>query len=910
MALAVGTRLGPYEVLAFIGAGGMGEVYKARDTELGRDIAIKLLPPAFVGDAERVARFRREAQALAALNHPHIAQIHGLEAADGNHLLVLELVDGENLSTRLARGPIPLDETLSIASQVAEALEAAHERGIVHRDLKPANVGLTRDGQVKVLDFGLAKALGPPGEASPLSATLANSPTISSPAVTGVGVLLGTAAYMAPEQAKGRPADKRADIWAFGCVLYEMLTAKRAFAGEDVSDTLAAILRGEPDWAALPADVPSYVRAVLTDCLQKDRRRRFSEIAIPRYLLERPSEPTASARSGRRRPSAVSVAAGALALVVIFALLAALLVVTRGHASPSAVVTRFSLPLGEGQRFTNPGRQSIAASPDGDRIVYVANKRLYLRDMSALVARPIPGAEGSDSDDLSGGLTSPVFSPDGQEVAYYTAVEHALKRIPIAGGAAVTICHLENPSGVSWQSDQILFGQGTQGIMRVVAKGGEPERIVTVQSGERAASPQMLPDGDHLLYSLGTGSGQEAWNTARTVVQSLKTGKRTIVVEGAADARYVPTGHLVYALNGVLFARPFDAKRLVAGRSPVAVVEGVRRSWLTGVAQFAFSTSGTLVYIPGPLDEESAGQNDLILFDRSGKFEPLPLPADHYVHPRISPDGTRVAFGTDDGKDAIVWVYDLAGGTTRRRLTFDGGNRTPIWTPDGLWIAFQSDRGGDRAIFRQRADGSGTAERLTTPEPGTFHTPQSWSHDGGTLLFSIQKDGRWGLAVLSMKDRTVTPYGGISSRLPPAASFSPDARFVLYAEASKTEMTLPGLFVQPYPATGAKYQLTEGLHALWLKKDEIFAITGLDGPSIMNVIEKPSFAITKPVRIARSAPGSVGYVGGAAGERNLDVMPDGKRLVLVGRHVGETGKQEIVVVERWFDELNTRVAVK
>ncbi|MGE5359719.1 MAG: protein kinase domain-containing protein [Bacteroidales bacterium] len=908
MALAVGTRLGPYEVLAFIGAGGMGEVYKARDTQLGRDVAIKLLPPALVDDAERVARFRREAQALAALSHPHIAQIHGLEQADGNHLLVLELVDGENLATRLARGPIPLDETLSIASQVAEALEAAHEKGIVHRDLKPANVGLTRDGQVKVLDFGLAKAVGAAGEASSLNVDLANSPTISSPAaVTGAGVLLGTAAYMAPEQAKGRPADKRADIWAFGCVLYEMLTAKRAFAGEDVSDTLAAILRGEPDWAALPSEAPPHVRAVITHCLEKDRRRRFSEIATPRYLLDHPPEPTTSARGRRGTAWRVAFAAATLALIVIVALLAALL--TRGPASPSAFVTRFSLSLGEGEKFTNAGRQLIAVSPDGNRIVYVANYRLYLRDMSNLVAHPIPGVEGTEGP--SGGLTSPVLSPNGQEVAYYTAAEHALKRVPIAGGAAVTICHAENPFGMSWQGDQILFGQGPQGIMRVLAKGGEPDRIVTVKDGEGAASPQLLPDGDHVLYTLATKlRGPDGWKNAWIVVQSVKTGKRTVVVEGAADARYIPTGHLVYAVNGVLLARPFDANSLVVDRSPVAVVEGVRRALAqTGVAQFAFSNTGTLAYIPGPVDVDTAGRN-LALGDGSGKKEMLPLPGDQYVHPRISPDGTRLAFGTDDGKDAIVWVYDLVGGTTRRRLTFDGGNRAPIWTPDGLRITFESDRAGDRAMFWQRADGSGTAERLTSAAAGTIHTPQSWSPDGDTLLFAVQKGAEWELALLSRKDGSVTPYGGIHSLISPAASFSPDGQFVVYTEVSKTGGL--GLFVQPYPATGAKYQLGAAREAIWRKDGKILAFTPVE-LSVMNVIEKPSFAFTKPVEWGNPALRSNAqerYVPAETGERNMDLMPDGKRLVGVVRHIEETAKQEIIVVERWFDELNARVAAK
>jgi serine/threonine-protein kinase len=450
VALTPGTRIGVFEITGLLGTGGMGEVYRATDTKLGRAVAIKVLPEAFVHDAERLARFEREAQLLASLNHPNIAAIYGFERSNSVHALVLELVEGPTLADRIAQGPILLDEALPIARQIAEALEAAHEQGIVHRDLKPANIKLRHDGVVKVLDFGLAKALEP---VSPIGADMTASPTITSPAMTRIGVILGTAAYMSPEQAKGRAADKRSDVWAFGCVLYEMLTGRRAFEGEDVSDTLAAVLRGEPDWAALPLDVPPLIRALLQRCLQKDRKRRVADVSAVLFAIDEQAALAASATetlsiAAPRRPLWRQAAAVLVAAILTGALVGIAVWNVR-PSTPSPTIARFPYTLPEGQQFVDDTRpiqtnyaQLLAISPDGAQMVYVANCRLYLRSLSELEARPVIGTEITQ-----GALGFPVFSPDGGSIAFWSGdgTTGAIKRIAVTGGVAVTICQAAVP---------------------------------------------------------------------------------------------------------------------------------------------------------------------------------------------------------------------------------------------------------------------------------------------------------------------------------------------------------------------------------------------------------------------------------------------------------------------------------
>ncbi|HEY6211601.1 MAG TPA: serine/threonine-protein kinase, partial [Vicinamibacterales bacterium] len=659
MTLGPGARLGAYDVLSLIGSGGMGEVYRSLDTRLGRDVAVKVLPATFTGDPERVARFRREAQVLASLNHPHIAQIYGLEEAAGTQFLVLELIDGESLDRRIARGPIPVDEATPIAVQIAEALEAAHEKGIVHRDLKPANVAVTHDGQVKVLDFGLAKAID---TSSSTGVEMTQSPTITSPAMmTAAGMILGTAAYMSPEQAKGRPADKRSDIWAFGCVLFEMLTGKRAFVGEDVSDTLAAILRGEPDWSALPSGTPANLRTILTRCLARDRRQRFGDVSTVLFLL---SEPRPASVAAARTTSTRSVLfASAIAAAVAAAVTASVMWLAR-PINRHPPVTRLAIPLPEGVRFSSAGRHEVAVSADGMHVAFVAAQRLYVRSLADIDAKAITDAS-------VGSVTSPAFSPDGREIAFYSPGDDTIKHVATEGGVAQTVCSARNPFGISWDTtNHIWIGQGLGGIIRVPAGGGAPEHVLSVANGERAHGPQLLPDGDHLLFTLAKDAGASSWDGAQIVVQSLKTGEQRVVINGGSDARYLPTGHIVYAVGGVLYAVPFDAQRLAVTGPASPILEGVARSVaaITGSAQFGVSDTGTLVYVPGPVNE-AANVLALVLFDRNGNSRLLKAPPMVYQFPRVSPDGRQVAVDTDDSKNADIWILSLADDAAPRRLT-------------------------------------------------------------------------------------------------------------------------------------------------------------------------------------------------------------------------------------------------
>src|SRR5262245_11698421 len=702
----------------------MGQVYRATDTTLGRHVAIKILPDAFASDPERLARFEREARMLASLNHPSIAAIYGFEKSGGLHALVMELVEGEDLAQRIARGPIPLDDALPIAKQIAEALEASHEQGITHRDLKPANIKVRADGTVKVLDFGLAKAWEPAGVMS-VSASI--SPTITTPAMTQAGMILGTAAYMSPEQIRGKAVDKRADIWAFGAVLYEMLTGQRAFQGEDISLTLAEVMKSAPDFTLLPADMSAGIRDVLKRCLQKDALQRLHDIADVRLLMDEAAVDRPDTVAVVPRPRwAIAIAIGVAAATLAVA--AAAILLNRGSEVPLPVM-RATFVLPEGQVFTNPGRRVVAISPDGSRFAYVANLRLYLRPLSELDATPIPGIEES-----SDAVLNPVFSPDGRSIAFWSP--NTIKRISVGGGPAVTICDASRPFGMSWHGDTILFGQGGDGIKQVSASGGNPQTLVTVRPGEIADGPQMLPGGQAVLFTIASESGEDRWDKARIVAQPLAGGPRKTIIDGGSDARYVPTGHLLYTYQGVLLAVPFDLGRLEAKSSAVPVVEGVLRAGNpdvnSGAAHFDVSNAGLLIYAAG---SRAIAERSLAFIDRRGGIERLNLPPGLYETPRVSPDGKRIAYSNTTGSDRSIYIYDLSSSALPRRLTFGGRNRFPIWSADGLRVAFQSDRDSDLAIFWQRADGTDAGERLTRPEPGTSHVPNAWSPQGDALVY-------------------------------------------------------------------------------------------------------------------------------------------------------------------------------
>ena len=909
MPLTPGTRLGPYEIQSTVGMGGMGIVYRATDTALGRSVAIKVLPDAFVHDAERLARFEREARTLAALNHPNIAHIYGLETSTGVHALVMELVEGPTLAERIAQGAIPVEEAIVIARQMAEALEAAHEQGIIHRDLKPANVKVRDDGVVKVLDFGLAKALEPAGTIPSAS----QSPTITTPAMTQAGVILGTAAYMSPEQAKGRTADKRSDIWAFGCVLYEMLTGKRAFDGEDIADTLAAVLRGDADWAALPREVPPSIVTLLKRCLEKDRRRRIADIAAAQFVLAEQGAPTVPAspattelkpQLGRNHVTLVT----AVLLTAILTIAVVWLLRPRAAASPPLVRFNFSLP--EGQQFTGITRQVVAISPDGTQIVYTANNRFYRKPVDELESQVIPGTDLLVAN-------NPAFSPDNHWIAFHATSDSTIKRVPLAGGSPTTIVQSSSMTGMSW-SEGIVFARASEGIFVVSPNGGKPEQIVRLENDEAAWGPQILPNGNAVLFTVAKNrsSAADRWDNAQIVVQSLTSRERKTVVEGGSDARYLPSGHLVYAVSGSLFAVRFNLSTRTTAGERVPILAGVRRSvgFNSGTAQFSVSDTGSLVYVPGSLNT-AANQRTLVISDQSGTTTSLKLTPGAYVHPRVSHDGARLAVGTDDGQEANIWIYDLAGTSAIQRLTLEGRNRYPVWSADGQRVAFQSDRQGDQGIFWHRADGVGAVERLTTAPQNASHIPESFSPDGKHLLFTELKGGNYILHDLTMDNKTTAAFGNVKSTEPTGAVFSPDGHWVAYASTARArELYSPdrGIFIQPFPATGAIYQIPKvriDYHPTWSPDGKtIFYVASVAQPLVAVAVRtQPSVTFGSPTQLPQTVPRPT-LLSGAF--RGYDILPDGRLIAVIPGSDQEAAgalRPEIRVVLNWFEELKRLV---
>jgi eukaryotic-like serine/threonine-protein kinase len=914
MSIAAGTRLGPYVIEAPLGAGGMGEVYRARDSKLGRSVAIKVLPAALADDVERIGRFEREARALAALNHPRIATLFGLEESDHQthrHLLVMELVDGETLAERLRQGPLPPETALALAQQIAEALEAAHEKGIIHRDLKPANVKITPDDQVKVLDFGLAKALGTePGSGK---ADAMNSPTLTLGA-TQAGLILGTAAYMSPEQARGYAADHRSDIFAFGVVLFEMLTGRQPFKGDTVSDVLASVLARDVDLGSLPATLNPRLPDLVRRCLEKSPKRRWQAIgdvraeieiiaASPRALPPPPAHapPAPAAGLWKRALPAVGLALGASVVT------AAIMWAGRTQA-PSPIVTRFAVTLDVKDDFRGMSRAMLAVSPDGKTIVFSAGTpaMLYVRHMGDLQARPIHG-----SDEAGSTPTGPLFSPDGRSVAYWSSVDQSLRRIPVDGGAPVMICKTELPSGASWTADGLVF-VNTEGIQRVAADGQPPETLVKLADNENAFGPQLLPGGRTLIFTTAPAGGSgEKWERARLVAQPLPSGVRKTILEGGADARYVAPGYLVFARAGVLFAAPFDAGRLAVTGKEAAVVEGVRRGSGTigsAGANYSVSDTGTLVYIPGPLSTIMSRLH-LALFDRHGVTEALDVAPGPYQLPRLSPDGRRIAFESDDGRDANIWVYDVGSKQAARRLTFGGRNRSPAWSADSERVTFESDRDSRPGIFWQRADGTGTPERLTTADTGAEQQPLSWAPSGDLLLFDEIVNGRTALWAFSLRDRRTSRLKGIESTQLTGAVFSPDGRWVAYSAREPGRSN--AVYVEPFPQTGAKYQISDsaedGHHPLWSPDGaEVFYTPG-PGTRLTRVpvVTSPGFSYGAPSIIERPFTNTAGSAG-----RTYDITRDGKRFIGLTEQLSDAGRAappQILVVLNWLEELRQRV---
>jgi eukaryotic-like serine/threonine-protein kinase len=810
MALAAGTRLGPYEIAAQIGAGGMGEVYRARDRNLGRDVAIKVLPEEVAHDADRLARFEREAKTLASLNHANIAIIHGLETADGTRALVMELVEGLTLADRIGQGAIPAEEALPIASQIAEALVAAHEQGIIHRDLKPANVKLRPDGTVKVLDFGLAKTLERTGAMSPGPSI---SPTITSPAMTQAGMILGTAAYMSPEQAKGRAADKRSDVWAFGCVLYEMLTGKRPFDGDDVSDTLAAILRGEPEWNALPSDLPPAVVELIRRSLEKDRRKRVADIAVAIFVLNQPSRAASAPHRHRATVTRHPIAAAAAALIAAAAIAAGgWWLGARGRSAQPQPVTRFVVPLRGDEQLLNSGQNVIALSPDGTHLVYLANRRLNLRRLDRLESAPIRGTENMV------GLRNPFFSPNGQWIGFWRDGE--IRKIGIDGGAQVTIAPAANATAFAWEDDgTILFAAGGN-ILRVTEAGGTPQVLVAGVKGS-VQSLQLLPGKRAILYTLFPDGNI---SSTRIVARALDLAEPDALLRSGVNAQYVPTGHLVYYDAGTLLAVPFDPGALAVRGAPVPVVEAVSSSSLPGraisAAHVAISRTGTLAYVTGSFAD--SGPRTLVWVDRAGREEPVAGSPDRsYVYPRLSPNGNHVALTVGD-QDRDIWIWDFTRKNLRRFTTDPATDRYAIWTPDGKRIAFGSLRGGEAGTWWQAADGTGIPERLAGFPINRFgnFVPTTISPDGSRLVATATGPGTAGQTDLWMLNLTGDPRLGpllATTAMERNAEISPDGRWMAYESGDVSRVDV---WVRPFPdVQGGRWQVSTegGSQPLWAR---------------------------------------------------------------------------------------------
>jgi serine/threonine-protein kinase len=897
LSLTPGTRLGAYEIIAAIGAGGMGEVYRARDTKLNRDVALKILPETFAADPDRLTRFTREAQTLAALNHPNIAQIHGLEDSSSVHALVMEFVDGADLAQRIAQGPMPIDDTIAIARQIADAIEAAHEQGIVHRDLKPSNVKVRDDGTVKVLDFGLAKALE--GSATQgQSGSLSLSPTMASPAMTGVGMIMGTAAYMSPEQAKGKSVDKRADIWSFGVVLYEMLTGRVLFQGETASEVMAAVIMREPDLSALPANTPPSLRHVIGRCLVRDPKLRLRDIGEARLALSGsamvPVASTAAEPPKRANRWLVALATG-LALALIAAGVALWRITT---TAPAAAIVRFDVQPPAEATLTLVARPGLALSPDGSTLAFVAStkgeSRLYLRSLHELTSRMLPGTEGA---------SNPVFSPDGMEIAFFANAR--LKRTTLDGiVATVSEAGTDgDPRGIAWLPDNtIVFASLAVGPLQRVQSTGGPTRAITTlddKKGERTHRwPAALPGGK-VLFTVGTLASPDNYDRSAIEAVDLATGTRTVVLEGASSARYSTTGHLLFVRESILYAVPFDANTLTTRGAPVQVLRGINGDTTTGASHLAIAENGTIAYAPG---SALAAANRLMWVDRQGKAQPLDLPQGLYFDPRISPDGTRAAvtWQTLTAGNGEIWVSDLTRNTFTR-LSFTVGALSPVWSPDGKTIYYSvvDPTGRKTTIMRRSADGSRDAETVIDVDSRVYL--QAVTPDEKTALIDYMALGGAGLAkgelmTLALR-KDAKPQPLVTSPFDEyAGTWSPDRRWLAY---QSDESGRGQVYVRDVSSGGGRWQVStnggeephwshDGRELYYRNESQMMAVA-VDTHTTF--APKPPVLLFEGVYNLRSDTG-ISYA----------VAPKGDRFLMVRLSEGNAAST-LTVVTNWFDEL-------
>jgi eukaryotic-like serine/threonine-protein kinase len=913
-ALSSGDRLGPYEISAKLGEGGMGEVYRATDSRLKREVAIKVLPAAFVEDKERLARFEREAQLLAQLNHTNIAQIYGLETSGATHALVMELVPGPTLAERLESGPLSLTESLSFALQIAQALEEAHEKGIVHRDLKPQNIKASSEGKVKVLDFGLAKAMDAGASAASAvdlarSPTLMNSPTLTAVRGTQLGMILGTAAYMAPEQARGAAVDKRADIWAFGVVFFEMLTGQRLFEGETVSDTLAAVLRQEIDWKLLPATTPQAIRSLLRRCLERNAKNRLHDIADARIVIDEvlsgrneefllPGATLSTARSPARRALPWTIAAGALALAAT-----ALFLRPEGRdaadsaARPTSVLTvrlpaELSLPLDNRGLYGQTGL--IAISRNGRRIAFVAGPgdepTLYLRDLDSSKVVPFDGTAGA---------SSPFFSPDGRWIGYFSPGK--LRKVAVEGGRPIDLADASLDRGGAWCPDgSIVFPSGvSSGLFRLPPGGGPPVELTTLDTahGERTHRwPAVLPGGKEVAFTVGRVGLPGDYESATIDAVDLATGRRRALFRGASMVRFTPDGHALLAREGQVLALPLAGANGAGTDDAVQVVANVAGVAASGVLYFDVAEDGTLVYAES---DPGANRLDLAWLTRSGALESLGLPPREYQGPKISPDGQRIAvtIGPSGGRAGDVWIHERASGALTK-LSFEGRSWTPIWSLDGRNITYSTitAAGGDE--FRTRPAAGGAEPRtIRAFGEGRARQPVAWMPDGSLLAWEDAGNPAVGNVVYFPPGAGDQIPIASTAAIEIQAAASPDGRFVAYSYDANGNGEI---YVQPFPPTGSKWQVaTGGFMPIWSRDGrEIYYLQG-DSLMAVPVTTAGAFAVGAPHRLFDMPPTVLASTDTTT---NFDVAADGRFLVV--RHTSqESMAGHLVVALGWFETL-------
>ena len=922
----IGRRLSEYEITARIGAGGMGDVYRARDVKLGRNVAIKVLPAPLAHDGARIARFRREAQILATLNHPHIAGIYALEESEDVVALVLELVEGATLADRLREGPLPLNEALTIARQIADALEAAHAKGIIHRDLKPANVKAPPGGSVKVLDFGLAKAVD--------DDTLRDVSRLATIHATQDGMILGTATYMSPEQARGLAVDTRTDVWAFGCVLYEMLTGRKTFDGNTVTDCLAAIVGREPDWTALPSSVPDHVVALIKRCLQKDVQTRLADIGHAHRELEDVLATVTGRihrvpvdRPLRRRIPVLAYAAATAAILIAGAF--GVGAIRQRMLKPE----RVDIGLPNDEFIPSTHSSELAFSNDGTLIAYASSKRMavmpkmdsngadaapgetddssgsmpamamveqiYIRAPGKGTARPLGGALGS----------APFFSPDGKWLGFWHTPTGTLRKVALSGGAPTKIADaVSGIAGATWgPDDSIVFAWFD--LFRVPASGGSPTLLLKVdeQRGERFfRHPSFLPSGKAVLFTVGMADTY-SYDDAEIGVLLLDTGKKKILVQGGTSPRYSPSGHLIYARAGTLLAVPFDAEKLEVTGQPFPVANGLFMSANTGMAAFSISSAGHLVYAAGPVEH---GTRLPVWVDKDGHKSPLPVKPRAYLHPRLSPDGRQLAIEVE-GASHDIFTYDFARGGEPTKMSFDGASHWPSWTPDGRRLTFRSWKTGTMTMWWMPADRSSPPALLT--DIGSMQSPESWSPDGKTLAFTQMDDPQSGSDIYTLAlDGEKKPRPLLRTKFSEGSpKFSPNGAWLAY---STNESGQPEVWAMGYPAGERVHISTNGgTDPLWRRDGRQLYYRLGDQMMVVDISYGPSLNASKPRVLWRGnylagAGSSCGMAGPTSA--NYDVTPDGERFLMIEDASPAAECERLRVVSNWSVELKNPGAIK